>query len=133
MKTFSRILISFLAIGAFVAVAGFSGPASAQSKCKAFPKVAWWGKMSHDRVIRYVNRKYKGDWKRYIVKWKRQLRTMVDINDRGSVAIVQKRGIKLKGKKLLKYIDDIDKRIAVTKCLAGEAAKQNRKAKPGRG
>lgn len=93
--------------------------------------------MSHERVIRYVNRKYDGDWKRYITKWERQLKAMVDINNRGSTAIVKKRGIKLSGDKLKKYIGDLTKRVSVTKCLASQAADQNRKAdstaKPGRG
>lgn len=87
--------------------------------------------MSHERVIRYVNKNYGGDWKRYIVRWEGQLKVMVDIYDRNSTAIVKKRGVKLSGDKLGKYIDAIIKRISITRCLAGQAT--GRKAKPGRG
>ena len=122
MKTFPRVLISFIAIGAFAVVVGFSGSASAenqgQSRCASFPKVAWWGKMSHQRVIRYVNRKYGGDWKRYTAKWKRQLKVMVDIYDRDGTAIIKKRDIKLNGDKLENYIISVVRRVSVTSCLA---------------
>ncbi len=145
MKTFSRILTFFLAVGVFAVTVGFSGPSAAQSPspaqskndCKPFPKVPWWGKMSHERVTRYVDKKYDGDWKRYLAKWERQLKIMVDIYDRGSTAVIKKRDIKLKGDKLGEYIANIIKRISVTRCLAGETTGTNREpssiSKPGNG
>ncbi len=123
--TMSPIIRRFVAVALFAGFAvGFGGQAKAEetAQCEAFPKVAWWGKMSHQRVIRYVNRKYGGDWKRYIAKWKRQLKVMVDIYDRDGTAIIKKRDIKLNGDKLEEYIINVAKRISVTRCLASQKA-----------
>lgn len=140
MKTFSRIFTSFVAIGAFAAVVGLSGPApaqrvavlsgldSSQNQCASFPKVSWWGKISHERVARYVDKKFDGNWKRYLAVWERQLKIMVDIYDRDSTAVIKKRGIRLSGDKLGNYIVSIVKRISVTRCLAGRKAYRDQKA-----
>jgi len=123
-------ILAALALGLLLAAgsAGISGPAaaaeekvrqSAQAQCAAFPKVAWWGAMSHDRVVRYVNRKHKGDWNRYIAKWEKQLKIMTDIYDRDSTAVIRKRGVSLRGESLGDYISQIVDRISVTRCLAG--------------
>ena len=34
--------------------------------CPKFPDVSWWGNIGHQSVMRYVDRKYGGDWKPYI-------------------------------------------------------------------
>ncbi len=109
--------------------AGFSGQARAEetAQCQDFPKVSWWGNISHDRVIGYVSRKQGGDWNRYIAKWERQLKNMVDIYDRDSTAVIKKRGVRLNGDDLGDYIVNIVKRISVTRCLAGQKAGGNRK------
>ncbi len=112
-----------------VLVAGFGGRAKAEEKarCQAFPKVTWWGNISHDRVISYVSRKQGGDWNRYIAKWERQLKSMVDIYDRNSTAVIRKRGVRLSGDELGDYIVNIVKRISVTRCLAGQKADRSLK------
>jgi len=111
----------FLAIFSF-AVLSLAGPSMAQSAakngCANFPEVAWWGNMTHDRVVRYVSRRHKGDWKKYVKKWEKQLSTMEAIHGRGSTAVIKKRGITLKGPALAEYIEKIEERVAITRCLA---------------
>lgn len=86
--------------------------------CEPFPKVAWWGKISHKRVRRYVEKKHKGNWKPYIKKWERQLKTMSSIQDRGGSAVIKKMSIILKGPALEAYIKKIEQRLSITRCLS---------------
>ncbi len=128
--TISPVIARLMTAALFaVLVAGFGGRAKAEEKaqCQAFPKVTWWGNISHDRVISYVSRKQGGDWNRYIAKWERQLKNMVDIYDRNSTAVIKKRGVRLSGDELGDYIVNIVKRISVTRCLAGEKADRSLK------
>jgi len=111
----------FLAVFSF-AVVSMASPSMAQSAakndCAAFPQVAWWGNMNHERVVRYVQRRHKGDWEGYVKKWEKQLSVMQGILERNSVAVIKKRGVKLEGPELAEYIKQIEDRVAVTRCLA---------------
>ena len=134
--TISPIIGRFMAAALVsVLVAGFGGQAKAAEKaqCQAFPKVAWWGKISPERVSRYVDRQYDGDWKRYIAKWKKQLKGMVDVYNRNGTVVVKEFGIKLNGDKLGGYIANIIKRISITRCLAKAASQDTSKGKDGAG
>lgn len=128
--TMSPIIGRLVGVALFAGLAaGFGGQAKAEetARCEAFPKVTWWGNISHDRVINYVSRRQGGDWNRYIAKWERQLAAMVDIYDRNSTAVIKKRGVRLSGDELGNYIVNIVKRISITRCLAGNKADRRRK------
>ena len=101
-----------------MATAAFSGPAPAQSRCASFPEVSWWGKMSHQRVARYVDRRHNGDWNSYLKKWEGRLSRMRDLRAHNGSAVIKKNGITLKGASLDTYIEKIEKRLQVTRCLA---------------
>ncbi len=118
MKTFLLISAFFIAIGVLMATAVFPGPASAQSQCAAFPEVSWWGKMSHERVTRYVNRRHNGDWNSYVKKWEGRLSSMRGLRAHNGSAVIKRNGVTLKGASLDAYIEKIEKRVRVTRCLA---------------
>jgi len=94
----------------------FSGIASA--KCSVFPEVSWWGKLSHKKVISYVNNKHNGNWYGYINKWEHQLNKLARIYKNGSSVAIHSKGVKLSGSELAAYIDKVKRRIAVNRCLA---------------
>lgn len=106
------------AIGCLAVAFLFSGAALAE--CPSFPKVAWWGTLSHDKAIRYVEKKHEGDWSNYKNKWQRQLAKVESIRDRGGSIVFKKRGIRLKGDALGDYVVKLKKRVSVIDCLAEE-------------
>ncbi len=105
-----------LGLVAYFAIFLFSGIASA--KCSAFPEVSWWGNLSHERVVSYVNSKHGGDWYGYIDKWERQLDKLSRVYKNGSSAVIRSRGVKLNGPALAAYIGKVKRRISVNRCLA---------------
>ncbi len=114
------------AAGALVLALVAASAGESKAACAAFPDVSWWGKISHERISRYVKRKHDGNWSPYIAKWERQLAKVKDIYDRDSSIVIKKRGITLKGDALGDYIIKIVERIDVTRCLAGNFRKPSR-------
>ena len=106
-----------------LAVIAYSSPTSAA--CGPFPDVEWWGKLSHAKVIKYVERKHAGDWEPYLRKWQRQKTKLKRWLDTGSSVVIRKKGISLEGKTLAAYIDQVDQRMAVSLCLAAAAGFDN--------
>ena len=98
-----------------------SGEPARADECPPDPDVAWWNKISHDSLRKYVARKHKGDWAPYIAKWERQKTKLQKIYDRGSAVVVTKDKIKLEGKRLDEYIGQVNDRIEMTRCLSREA------------
>lgn len=104
-----------------------SAPASAAAKpaetasCEALPQVSWWGNLSHNSTIEYVQRRYEGDWSPYIKKWQRYHANMQRLHEEGKIAIVKSRDLRLDGKALKDYADKIGSRLGVIECLASEA------------
>jgi len=90
------------------------------SKCPQIPDLAWWRVKSHEQIVQYVSRKYDGNWLPYIESWEKRLEKMQDIFQRGS-AIKTGTGVMLRGVALADYVNDMARRVAVTKCLAKEA------------
>ncbi|NQU62308.1 MAG: c-type cytochrome [Rhodospirillales bacterium] len=105
--------------------------------CPAFPKVSWWGDLTHASVNDYVGVKYGGDWKPYIEKWTRQQATLRKIQQKGSTAVVRvktvKSGkIKLRGAMLDSYIVNVEQRLDVMRCLAGQKFREMAANEPSR-
>lgn len=121
MKSAPPLFSRFLALvfaAAITVVLAF--PAYAQTKCRAFPKVAFWGELTHDSVRRHVDDKLAGDWGRYLKQLKRHQAALSRIHKRGAGAVIKRKGrkIKLVGKQLAKYLYYSKKRISVVSCLA---------------
>jgi rhodanese-related sulfurtransferase len=90
---------------------------SSASSCGVFPKVSWWGNLSHGSVTAFVNRKVNGNWDKYLSKWDKQLSFLLDVRSKGGTIVTPKGGPKLKGQSLTVYITQVRERIRVTKCL----------------
>ena len=84
--------------------------------CPDLPEVSWW-KTNHDKIVDYVEQRYKGEWEPYLNKWRDYKNKMRAIYDKNGTAIVKSRGIRLRGASLKKHIGDVEKRILVTQCL----------------
>ena len=90
------------------------------TRCDAVPRVKWWKFNSHESIAGYVQRRHGGDWTPYLEKWLVRLAKLQDIHDRKSGAVTNS-GVVLRGQALADYIGQMRKRLAVTRCLAGEA------------
>lgn len=112
----------FAAAAVAVFMSAMSGEAARAAECPPVPDVAWWDKVSHDSLRKYVARKHKGDWAPYIAKWERQKAKLRAIYDKGSAVVVTKDKIKLEDERLGEYIDRVKERIEMTRCLSREAA-----------
>ncbi len=99
------------------------------SHCPAFPKVVWWGELTHHSVTTDVEHRYDGNWKPAIKSWQKTLTKLQAIRDKGSTAAIRykftvrgrpatTRRVKLSGAKLDRYIEHVWKRLAVMYCLA---------------
>ncbi len=110
------------AFGVMVAVVGNG----AEGACDPFPKVEWWGSLSHESVIGYVERHHGGDWAPYVEKWEGQLEQLQKIYDRGSSIKIKSRGISLKEDELLEYVKQVQARLTVMRCIrdGGPAAQE---------
>lgn len=90
------------------------------SKCPPVPNVKWWKFKSHESIAGYVTRKYKSDWAPYTNIWFLRLVKLQEIDSRDSSAITST-GIVLKGPALKDYLNKMQQRLAVIRCLAQEA------------
>ena len=88
--------------------------------CPAFPKVEFWGELTHQSVRRYVEQTHAGDWVAYLNQLQRQYETLANIQDRGKGAIIKRQGrkVRLAGEQLAKYIQISSQRLSVVGCLA---------------
>jgi hypothetical protein len=117
-------------VAAVFAAAGLGLPGMARAAhCPAFPRVVWWGQLSHDTATKDVHRRYGGDWKSAIASWQRTLAKLTAIQKKGTTAVIrytstvpglpaQTRRVKLRGPRLDDYIDNVWRRLAVMHCLA---------------
>ncbi len=107
------------------------------SHCPAFPKVVWWGELTHHSVTADIEHRYGGNWKSAIESWQKNLTKLQAIRDKGSTAAIrykstvkglhtQTRRIKLSGARLERYIENVWKRLAVMYCLADQSSAQAR-------
>jgi hypothetical protein len=91
-------------------------------ECDPYPKVAWWGSLSHESVTKYVKNRHNGEWNAYVQKWQNQGNRLKQIFGKGSSVVIKSQGITLKGATLGSYIKKMEKRISINKCLVANAA-----------
>jgi len=84
--------------------------------CPELPRVAWW-KTTRSKIVRYVDRKYKGNWIPYIRKWNNYKRKMQNAFDNNRTVVVRSQNIVLYGEKLAAHIVEIKQRLNVIQCL----------------
>lgn len=104
----------------FVVLALFPVAAFARPECPSFPKVTFWGEVTHKSVRQHVEEKMSGDWAVYLNQLQRQHTALRGIHQRGSGAVIKRKGkkIRLSGKELAKYLKFTKRRISVVRCLA---------------
>jgi len=117
-----RITVSAMSVAVLLAVLLGQPHAAAATACPALPDVAWWSK-SHDKVIAYVQKKYKGDWEAYLWKWQDYRLKALHLLKMKKPMVLKSRGIELKGRKLSEYARKIHQRVAVIKCLSRSVSK----------
>jgi hypothetical protein len=115
----NRVLLSLLA-GSVIVVAVFSTMGPARAACAPLPTLDWWIS-DQAKLITIIDKRYEGDWSKYVAKWEKQLSNMEDIYDRGSTAVIRSRNLKFSGEVLADYIVQIKSRLSTLRCLAGEA------------
>jgi len=109
-------LFSLIAYSSLV----ISPNSAAAAKCNKLPDVEWWSK-THAKVITTVERRYQGNWQRYIERWQSYRDRMQILFANNSVAVVKSRGIRMRGKQLQDHIKDINARLDVLHCLKKES------------
>lgn len=114
----SRYRFVGLVIATVAASFIFSSPSYAIGGCVDIPQGVWWGKTDHGKITSYVQRRHDGNWAPYIVKWKRQLKSMKGIAKRGGSAVLKKKGLTLKGETLDAYVTALEVRVAAIECLS---------------
>ena len=112
MKTWQKIMIVSAALAAV--------PGAALAECASYPEVSWWGNMSHNKAIRYVDNKHDGNWAPYMAKWQRQLASLEKIQAKGGSILFKKKELRLTGEDLDDYVLKVKERVEINTCLAGE-------------
>ncbi len=109
------ISVAFVVVLASFPVDGFARP-----ECPSFPKVTFWGELTHETVRQHVEERMSGDWVVYLNQLQRQHTALKGIHQRGSGAVIKRKGkkIRLSGKELAKYLKFTKRRISVVRCLA---------------
>jgi hypothetical protein len=94
----------------------------AQTKCPEFPKVDFWGELTHDLARQHVADNFDGNWGDYVDKLKRQHAALSRISGRGKAARVSRGGLKvvLRGANLSQYLSLSQQRIEVIECLRSQ-------------
>jgi len=116
IQNFPRLAVVGLA--ALVLSAGFAPEASAN--CGPFPRIPLWESLSHDLVRQQVDEIHGGDWQAYLAKLERYEDKLRGIQKKGTGAVVtwKNRKIQLKDEAIEVFLSHVDRRIAVTRCLA---------------
>ena len=122
--------LSLLMAAAGVAAIVLGAPVTARAAhCPSFPKVVWWGTLTHETETNAVQRRFDGDWNAAIAAWQNNLTKLMAIQKKGTTAgiryktkvnghAIQTSNVKLSGNKLDAYIGQVWKRLAVMYCLA---------------
>ncbi len=94
--------------------------AAAADTCDPFPSDPYVGAVSHERVIDYVDRKFAGDWSRYIQLQADRIRRIDALARAGKALPVRHDGgrVDLTGSDLNHYIAMARKRLRVLRCLS---------------
>jgi len=117
---------ALLGLGIVFLAGGVTNPASAGmagaslSACQAFPEVGLWQNLTHATVRSQVESKYNGDWQIYISRLENYGNQLRRIRASGKSARVTRGGkkVQLQGEAIARFLTLVDKRIAVTRCLA---------------
>jgi hypothetical protein len=114
MPVSRRVLAA--AFGATVLTIAAAAPDARAQSCPTLPHVSWWD-TSPEKIIRYVDEAFRGEWESYIARWEDYRFRMEQIYRANGAAVVRSRNLRLEGDELARHIQDIDRRLSVTRCL----------------
>lgn len=89
----------------------------AKANCPQVPDVPWWVNKTHLQIAKVVDSRFKRNWRSYINFWQNEKDKLTGIKNRGNMAVVNK-DISLKGAELDAYINNIDVRLSILRCLS---------------
>ena len=110
------MLASRMLAGALTGFALLISAGAAEAACPTLPTVSWWD-TSPDKIVRYVDQTFRGEWEPYIQRWEDYRFRMEQIYHANGAAVVRSRNLRLEGAELARHIKDIDQRLLVTRCL----------------
>lgn len=114
---------NFFAAVLFSARGVLAFPPQAKAECAPFPKLEFWGNLTHSSVQNRVKFRFNGDWNTYINRLERIIVGLKGIQEKGQAAVIKMRGrrVRLKGTKLDNYLQLSGTRLSVVRCLAEQA------------
>ena len=115
-----RFQVSLLAAWTvcLVCIVGNDAQAAGVVACPPMPQVFWWTTATHDKTVAYVKLRHGGNWLRYIEVWQQRLDLLADYRARNQVVVLRNEGVRLTGRGLDGYIEQVQNRVAVVHCLA---------------
>ena len=125
MKPKPRLGALLFLAGLAIALAG----AAKAEECAPLPDVAWWKNVTHEKMVEFVEKRYGGEWAPYVEKWAAQLEKLREVHDRDG-AVVTKDKIRVEGEPLRQYIEKVEQRLAITRCLASKTVSTARAGEP---
>ncbi len=89
----------------------------AKANCPQIPDVPWWINKTHLQIAKVVDSQFKRNWRSYMNFWENEKDKLIGIKNRGNRAVVNK-DISLEGVELEAYINNIDVRLSILRCLS---------------
>ena len=109
-------IVGMVIVAGYMLISSVPNNEAHAATCPALPEVSWWH-TTHEKILQHVEQNYSGEWDPYINKWTMYRDKMKTILDKDGTAIVQSKGVRLKGISLEKHIGNVEKRIRITQCL----------------
>src|SRR3972149_2495190 len=69
---------------------------AAAQGCPSLPHVSWWD-TSPEKIVRYVDQAFQGEWDPYIARWEDYRFRMAKIHEANGAAVVRSRNLRLEG------------------------------------
>ncbi len=107
--------LSFLLVALLVGLS----PAAAKTKkpCAPFPRVVWWGDMTHESVRGAVRERYAGDWRPVIDGLTQQMSSLLALKEQDRPYAIPNTTRQLGGDQLVVYLDQVRLSLSILHCL----------------
>jgi len=121
----SYVRTFLIGLGALIAVTAspMTAKAAADSACQPFLNVSFWGDLTHEGVIQYVDSRLGGNWNSFIDRLEQYQAKLEEAHSQAQAFTVSYQGqkISLEGQKLSVFKRASQWRLNIVKCLADEA------------
>jgi hypothetical protein len=89
--------------------------------CPKIPEVEWWGDITHESMVAYVEKRLSGNWRPYIAKLDEEMNNMIRSFSEGEEVQLNNLGFVLGNEELGLYISQLAQLLAIGHCLANDA------------